>query len=123
MRRLWLAAAGVTAVLTVTACGAHDDERGKGDAPVATAASGKRGGDDSAAFCTNMPDGFGNVCGKCVDHFAPWAVVVTTSTSYAPSSMALFKAKQCGATDTEAADQPPVVFGTSGDGIAPEDDS
>jgi hypothetical protein len=55
------------------ACSDYNDERGKGDAPVAG-----RKGDDSPVPCTNMPDGFANVCAKCVYHFAPWAITTTT---------------------------------------------
>lgn len=92
----------------------HEDKRGRGDAPVA-----QRKGDDSPAFCTNMPDGFGNLCGKCVAHFAPWAVVVTTNTSYSPSNVALFQApEQCGGKVVSGA--PPVV--TSSSSSKPEDD-
>jgi hypothetical protein len=93
-----LAAVAAVVVLMLSGCSAwndHEDKRGRGDAPVAR--QGPHGGDDSPAFCTNMPNGFGNVCGKCIAHFHPWAFVVTTSTSYAPSQLAVFQApKQCG---------------------------
>jgi hypothetical protein len=54
-------------------CSQYNNERGKGDAPVAN-----RSGDDSPGYCTNMPDGFPNTCAKCVAHFAPWAITTTT---------------------------------------------
>lgn len=54
-------------------CSSYNDHRGKGDAPVAG-----RAGDDSPAPCTNMPDGFPNVCAKCVHGFVPWAITTTT---------------------------------------------
>jgi hypothetical protein len=74
-----------------TACSDYNDERGRGDAPVAGKA-----GEDSAAFCTNMPDEFGNLCGKCVAHFPPWAAVVTTHYQ-SSSNVVLFQApEQCG---------------------------
>jgi len=74
MKRLGIVAASALLLLGATACSSYDDHRGKGDAPVA---GGK--GDDSAASCTNMPDGFPNTCTKCIKDFAPWAQVSTTS--------------------------------------------
>lgn len=84
--------AAVIAVLLLAGCTQeHEDKRGRGDAPVAG-----RAGEDSPAFCTNMPDEFGNVCGKCVEHFPPWAVVVTTHYQ-SSSNIGLFQApEQCG---------------------------
>lgn len=93
MKRSLAAAAAVLMLgLSATACSqAHEDKRGRGDAPVS---AGR--GDDSAAFCTNMPDEFGNICGKCIAHFAPWAVVVTTHYQTS-SNIGVFQApKQCG---------------------------
>lgn len=109
-------AVAVLSLALLTGCTQeHQDKRGKGDAPVAGAK-----GDDSAAFCTNMPDSFGNVCGKCVEHFPPWAVVVTTSTGYAPSSMAMFQApEQCGGSVVPGA---PAVVNNSTAVKPPEDD-
>jgi hypothetical protein len=99
-----------------TACSEYNDERGKGDAPVA----GKQG-EDSPAFCTNMPDDFGNVCGKCVYGFAPWAVVVT-SHYYTSSNIVLFQApEKCGGK--KVASMPPVLPGTNGAAVPPEDES
>lgn len=112
------AAAVAATIVLLTGCSAaqdHESKRGRGDAPVAGKA-----GDDSPAFCTNMPDEFGNVCGKCVAHFPPWAFVVTTSTDYAPSSMSVFQAPaQCGGK--VVADPPTVLVGHSG-AVKPEDD-
>ncbi|MCD0483505.1 hypothetical protein LO771_14115 [Streptacidiphilus sp. ASG 303] len=52
----------VLPVLAMAGCSqSHDDERGKGDAPVL----GGRG-EDSPAQVLNMPDGFGNLATKCV---------------------------------------------------------
>lgn len=95
--RPFAAAAVAVLVLGLTGCASqdHEDARGRGDAPVAQESG--HGGDDSPAFCSNMPDDFGNVCGKCVKHFPPWAFLVTTSTSYAPSQLTVFPAPaQCG---------------------------
>lgn len=119
MKRLTVAVAAAAVLVGVAGCTqSHEDKRGRGDAPVAQADG--HGGDDSAAFCTNMPDQFGNVCGKCVAHFPPWAVAVTTSTSNAPSNMALFQApKQCGGTVVSGA--PPVI--STGGAVKPKDDS
>lgn len=50
------------AVLALAGCGAFNDQRGKGDAPVAN-----RKGDDAPARVVNMPDGFSNVAFKCID--------------------------------------------------------
>ncbi len=73
-------------MLTATGCWG-DDSRGKGDSGVA---GGK--GEDSKAFCTNMPNDFSNVCGKCVAHFPPWATLTTTS-----GALVTFQAPdQCG---------------------------
>jgi hypothetical protein len=49
------------AVLLTGCSQEHDDERGKGDAPV----KGKAG-EDTAAEVYNFPDGFGNLATKCV---------------------------------------------------------
>ncbi len=50
------------ALMTVSGCSKeYNDQRGKGDAPVA----GKQG-DDSPADVYNFLDGFGNVATKCV---------------------------------------------------------
>lgn len=96
MKRALVSTAAV--FLLLTGCSApqgHEDARGRGDAPVAQEAG--HGGDDSPGFCTNMPDGFGNVCGKCLHRFPPYAVAVTTNTDYAPSNVVLFQApEQCG---------------------------
>ncbi len=59
--------------VAATGCSAYNDERGKGDAPVAN-----RKGDDSPAYVANMPDGFPNGSAKCLKGFAPWAFLVTT---------------------------------------------
>lgn len=54
-------------------CSEWNDERGKGDAPVAD-----RKGDDSPANVTNMPDTFPNIATKCLKGREPWAAAVTT---------------------------------------------
>lgn len=73
MKKLGIVAASALLLFGATACSNYNDHRGKGDAPVA---GGK--GDDSPAYCTNMPDGYPNTCTKCVPGFAPWALTVTT---------------------------------------------
>jgi hypothetical protein len=50
--------AGLALLLSLTACNAHDETRGIGDAPV-----GKH--DDTAAEAVNFPDQFANVTTKC----------------------------------------------------------
>lgn len=124
MRRLsLLLATAVLLVGTLTACSSDDDDtKGMGDAPVATVTSGKRGGDDSPAVCTNMPDGYSNVCTKCVAGARPWQIITTTHTDTAPSSPAYVKSKKCGATDAELAAQTAAVMGAVGSGAQPPDD-
>lgn len=66
----------VGALLTgLTGC--ESNKRGTGDAPV-SAVNGQRGGDDSPAHVTNMPDHFANVAAKCLAGFPGKAVVVNT---------------------------------------------
>jgi flavoprotein len=68
---------GAVALVALTIAGAAacdpNDHRGKGDAPVY-----QRKGDDSAAFVTNMPDGFGNVSAKCLYGFPGEAAITNT---------------------------------------------
>lgn len=108
---------GLTAALLLSGavgCSQYNDERGKGDAPVAG-----RKGEDSPAFCTNMPDDFGNVCGKCVYGFAPWAVVAT-SHYQTSSNIVLFQApEKCGGK--KVAGMPPVLPGSNGSGVQSDD--
>lgn len=119
MRR-WLIAAVAAVALTATGCDSYNDEHGMGDAPVATTSSGKRGGDDSPADCTNMPDGFSNVCTKCVKGRKPWAVIITTHTDTAPSAMVVVQDPEaCGGDWVPGAK---VVMGTKASGALPPDD-
>jgi hypothetical protein len=68
---------GVVSMIAIagstTACSQYNDERGKGDAPVY-----QHHGDDSPAFVTNMPDGFGNISAKCIFGFPGMAVASNT---------------------------------------------
>jgi len=83
MRRALAATAAALLLLVATGCSREDDSEGRGDAPVAVNTStGKKGGDDGPATCTNMPDGYGNVCTKCVAGAKPWRTIEGTSTSY-----------------------------------------
>lgn len=76
------------ALLTLAGCSqSHEDKRGRGDAPVAGKA-----GDDSPAFCTNMPDEFANVCSKCLSGFPGKAVMSTTHTDNAAPAVTVFDA-------------------------------
>lgn len=70
-----VASVAVTVVMLTAGAVACDpsDHRGKGDAPVY-----QRKGDDSAAFVTNMPDGFQNVSAKCLYGFPGEAVSTNT---------------------------------------------
>ncbi|WP_190191854.1 hypothetical protein [Streptomyces minutiscleroticus] len=65
----------------------HDDERGKGDAPVAG-----RKGDDTPAEVFNMPDGFGNLATKCVGH--GFRAYVTTNAT-GPSNVQIVEDEAC----------------------------
>lgn len=117
MKRSRIAAAlGVVLLLSAAGCSQqHEDKRGRGDAPVA-----QRKGDDSPAFCTNMPDEFGNVCTKCIAHFPPWAVTVTTHYQ-SSANIAVFQApEQCGGKVVAGA--PPAVVGSASAAIDPDED-
>lgn len=59
--------------ISLTGCSKYNDERGKGDAPVA----GKRG-DDSPANVTNFPDHFANIATKCAAGAPGYRIFVTT---------------------------------------------
>lgn len=96
MRRLL----GITAVavLLLTGCNAFDgdDSKGMGDAPVATSSTGHRGGDDSAATITNMPDNYGNVATKCVAEARPWRIIEGTNFSTNSNFVVVQDPDQCG---------------------------
>ena len=73
-KRAAVAVALTAAVLmSGTACSKYNDERVKGDAPVAG-----RAGDDSPAYVTNMPDDFGNIAAKCLVGFPGMATITNT---------------------------------------------
>jgi len=73
-KRIVMTVAGAVVIgLGLSACSQYNDERGKGDAPVY-----QKSGDDSPAFVTNMPDGFGNISAKCLYGFPGMAVVTNT---------------------------------------------
>lgn len=113
-------AAVAAILLAATGCN-DDDSKGMGDAPVATATSGKKGGDDSPATITNMPDHYGNIATKCVAGRKPWAVVEGTNTDYAPSNFVLVQdPHECGGDWVPG---PRVVGSVSGShGIQPPDE-
>lgn len=114
MRKLGLVAASTLLLFGATACSSYNEERGMGDSPVA----GKHG-DDSPAFCTNMPDDFGNLCGKCIEKFPPWAAMVT-SHYHTSSNVVLFQApEQCGGKKITSM---PVSVSGSTSQLPPEDD-
>ena len=74
--KLLLLGSGIAVTGLLVACGttgidALDSPRGKGDAPVAES-------DDSGAYVTNMPNGFGNVATKCLNGAPGFRVTVTT---------------------------------------------
>jgi hypothetical protein len=121
MKRLILVPAAALLLLVATGCSMDDDTEGLGDAPVSTVSTGQRGGDDSPADCTNMPDGFGNLCTKCVKGAKPWRAIVTTNTAYSPSSfVAVQDPKACGGDWVPG---PRVVSSSTGNGMEEEDDS
>lgn len=67
-------AIAATLMCLLAGCGqAHDDHRGKGDAPVAG-----RSGDDSPASVTNFPDAFANIATKCVAGAPGYRAFITT---------------------------------------------
>lgn len=83
-------ALGLMVVTGVTACSSYDDNRGKGDAPVAN-----KSGEDSPATVTNFPDGFGNVATKCLAGVPGKRVVVTTNTSGPSNIKVIDDTKNC----------------------------
>jgi hypothetical protein len=84
------AGAVALAIVVLTGCGQLNDERGKGDAPVAD-----RSGEDSAKHVTNNPDGFGNVATGCVHGAKGFRYFVTTSTSKNPSNLVVLEDTGC----------------------------
>jgi hypothetical protein len=96
--RTKLIAAGVaiSGVAFVAGCGTTgidslDDPRGKGDAPVTAA-------DDSGAYVTNMPNGFGNIATKCLNGAPGFRVAVTTrgvGDQGVPASMVIVPDEAC----------------------------
>ncbi|MEU3522296.1 hypothetical protein AB0E62_00205 [Streptomyces sp. NPDC038707] len=71
-------------------CSQYNDERGKGDAPVAN-----RSGEDSPKAVTNNPDGFGNVATGCVAGAPGFRYFVTTNTGGHPSSLVVQQDESC----------------------------
>jgi hypothetical protein len=117
MRRSLIAtlAAGVLLLSGCSMAQQHEDARGRGDAPV----SGRKG-DDSPATCTNMPDEFGNICGKCLAGFPPWAVAVTTHYR-SSSNVVIFQYPQkCGGVYDK--NNPASIQGTNNSPAPPSDD-
>ena len=85
--------AAVAAVLglgALTACSEYNDERGKGDAPVAG-----RSGEDSPKHVTNNPDGFGNVVTGCVNGAPGFRYFATTNTDKASSDLEIMADESC----------------------------
>lgn len=120
MKRWLIAAVTLTITFSATACSNDSDSKGMGDAPVATATSGKRGGEDSPAVCTNMPDGYSNVCTKCVAGAKPWRLIIGTHTDYASSPMGLVQdPKACGGDWVPG---PKAILSTDNSGAPPPDD-
>lgn len=72
-----------------TACSDYNDERGKGDAPVAG-----KSGDDSPKYVTDNPDGFGNVVTGCVAG-APGFRYFATTNAKSTSSLEVMKDEAC----------------------------
>jgi hypothetical protein len=97
-RRLLGGLAALTLLLTTAACASDDDTKGMGDAPVATASTGHKGGDDSPATITNMPDHYGNAATKCVAGAPPWRLIEGTNFSSDSSFLVVQDPKKCGGT-------------------------
>lgn len=122
MRRLGLLTAALLLLAgTAVGCSSDDDDKGLGDAPVATnTSSGKKGGDDSPAIVTNMPDSFGNVSTKCVAGRPPWAIIEGTNTDYTGSNFVVVQdPKACGGDWVPG---PKSVASTRGKGVEEPDD-
>jgi hypothetical protein len=121
MRRWLTAAVTLALVFSATACSNNDDDsKGMGDAPVATASTGKKGGDDSPATITNMPDGYINLATKCVAGAPPWRAIVGTHTDYASSPLGLVQdPKACGGDWVPG---PKVVLSPVTSGAPPQND-
>lgn len=120
MRRWLIAAVALTITFSVTACDSANDSKGMGDAPVATSTSGKRGGDDTPATVTNMPDKYGNVATKCVAGAKPWRIIEGTNTAYAGSNLIVVQDPEaCGGDWVPGAK---MVVGTGNSGATPSDD-
>jgi hypothetical protein len=120
MRRWLAAAAAATLALTATGCSRDNDSKGMGDAPVATSSTGKKGGDDTPAIVTNMPDGYGNVSTKCVAGAPPWRLIEGTNTDYNGSQMIVVQdPKKCGGDWVPG---PTAVVSTHGAGAEEPDD-
>lgn len=86
-------AGGLVAALLLfgaVGCSEYNDERGKGDAPVAN-----RSGDDSPKHVTNNPDGFGNVVTGCVSGADGYRYFATTNTGHAPSNLVVVEDAAC----------------------------
>jgi hypothetical protein len=111
----------VAALLAATGCMGDDaDDKGLGDAPVATAASGKKAGDDSPATITNMPNHYGNLATKCVAGAKPWRVIEGTNTDSAPSNFILVQDPHtCGGDWVPG---PRVVSSGGSKGVQPPDE-
>jgi hypothetical protein len=109
-------------LLAATACSSDDDSKGMGDAPVATTTSGVRGGDDSPATITNMPDHYGNIATKCIAGAKPWRVIEGTNTDYTGSNFVVVQdPKACGGDWVPGARYVPA---SSSKGMeSPDDDS
>lgn len=60
--RLITIIAAIVLSATAVGCSGHNDDRGKGDAPVQN-----RAGDDAPAVVVNFPDGFANIAFKCLN--------------------------------------------------------
>lgn len=120
MKRWHIAAVALALTFSATACARDDDSKGMGDAPVATSTSGKRGGDDTPATVTNMPNTYGNVATKCVAGAEPWRIIEGTNTDYTGSNFLVVQdPKACGGDWVPGAK---VVASTRSKGVEEPDD-
>lgn len=121
MRYWTLAAVAVILMGTITSCSMDSDDKGFGDAPVATASTGKKGGENSPATITNMPNNYGNLATKCVAGAQPWRVIEGTNTDYTGSLFGLVQdPKKCGGDWLPG---PKVVMSNRATGAEEPDDS
>lgn len=90
MKKITAALVAAFLLFGAVGCSQYNDERGKGDAPVAN-----HSGEDSPKSVTNNPDGFGNVVTGCVAGAPGFRYFATTNTGSHPSSLVVLADAKC----------------------------